>query len=120
MDYVKRVTGRKAVAVRVQEQRCPMFLGPTAVTVRGSRWQWRSARKGILKPLKPLNPEHSKRSTVKGVYFGKSQWHAKLVDPSTKKWVHGGCFATQEEAESKARDLAKELGIEDMHARLLR
>ena len=73
-------------------------------------------RKGVLKPPKALQPEQGKHSTVKGVYFCKQsqQWRAKLVDPSTKKVVHGGWFASQEEAESKARLLIKELGIKEV------
>ena len=70
-------------------------------------------RKGILKPPKALQPEQGKHSTVRGVYMKHRQWCAKLLHPSTKKWVHGGYFATQEEAESKARELAKELGIKE-------
>ena len=78
-------------------------------------------RKGVLKPPKAVKPEQGKHSTVKGVYYYKpnQQWRAKLVDPSTKKVVHGGRFANQEEAESKARELAKELGIKDIENRVV-
>ena len=78
-------------------------------------------RKGVLKPPEAVKPAQGKYSTVMGVYFCKlkQQWRAKLVDPSTKKLVHGGWFANQEKAESKARELAKELGIKEVEGKVV-
>ena len=77
--------------------------------------------KGILKPAKALKPEEGKRSTVKGVTYHKTheKWQVQLAHPTTKKKVHGGRFATQEEAESKARELAKELGIKEVDHKIV-
>ena len=71
-------------------------------------------RKGGLKPPEALNPRQGKRSMVRGVGFDKvhQNWQVRLLDPITKKLVRGVC-ATQEEAESKARELAKELGLKE-------
>ena len=73
-------------------------------------------RQGKLGAPKPPNPKLPKLTAVKGVYFCKStqQWRAKLLDSATKKLVHGGYFATREEAEAKARELAAELGRTDV------
>ena len=73
-------------------------------------------RQGKLGAPKPPKPKLPKRTTVKGVYFYKStqQWRAKLMNPATNMVVHGGYFATVEEAEAKAWELAAELGIRDV------
>ena len=75
-------------------------------------------RKGLLKPPEALKPKQAKHSTVRGVYFsnGRQKWRTKLADPYTKKLTDGGGFVTQEEAESKARELAKELGNQGYRA----
>ena len=78
-------------------------------------------RKGLLKPPEALKPKQAKHSTVRGVYFsnGRQKWRTKLADPYTMKQTHGGWFVTQEEAESKARELAKELGIKDIEHKVV-
>ena len=67
-------------------------------------------RQGKLRAPKP------KLTAMKGVYFHnkKQQWCAKLINPATNKLVHGGYFATREEAEAKALELAAELGRTDV------
>ena len=37
----------------------------------------------------------------------------QFIHPSTKKNLHGGCFKVKEEAEARARELAKELGLQE-------
>ena len=80
-------------------------------------------RKGVLQPpkTKAVNPEQGKPSTVRGAYFDKDaqKWRVKLVDPTTKKRHQTCFFATQEEAESKARELAKELGIKEVEGKVI-
>ena len=74
-------------------------------------------RKGVLKPpkTKAANPQQTKHSTVRGVGFDNvnQKWRVRLTDPNSGKVVHGSKFATQEEAELKARELAKELGLKE-------
>ena len=80
-------------------------------------------QKGMLQPpkTKAVNPEQGKPSTVRGAYFDKDaqKWRVKLVDPTTKKRRQTCFFATQEEAESKARELAKELGIKEVEGKVI-
>ena len=78
-------------------------------------------RKGILKPPKALNSEQGKCSTVVGVSFQNQQkkWQVKLPDATNKKRAWGGYFSSQEEAELKARELAKELGIKDIEHKVV-
>ena len=64
--------------------------------------------------------EPPKKPGVKGVYFHKNRqkWAVlNLTHPVTKKKVPGGYFATVEEAEARARELAAELGIRDVQQR---
>ena len=72
-------------------------------------------RKGVLKPPKAVKPQHPSQATVKGLKYNKTSktWQVQLRDPITKKLVHGGHFSIREEAELKARELAKELGLKE-------
>ena len=69
-------------------------------------------RKGLLKTTKPQQP---RQTTVRGLKYNKTSkaWRVQLRDPITKKLVHGGQSPIQEEAELKARELAKELGLHE-------
>ncbi|OLQ13380.1 hypothetical protein AK812_SmicGene2618 [Symbiodinium microadriaticum] len=69
-------------------------------------------QQGKLKPPKPIAA--TPRSTVRGVFFDRSQqkWHVRLYHPVTRKQVYGGCFRAKEKAEAKARELAKQLGVQ--------
>ncbi|CAE7813917.1 unnamed protein product [Symbiodinium sp. CCMP2456] len=70
-------------------------------------------RLGKLKPPKPVT-ERSGDSTVKGVNYKKRGYYqVELVEPSTKRKVHGGTFKVKEEAEARALELAKELGLQE-------
>ena len=71
-------------------------------------------RLGKLKPPKPVT-EKASGSTVRGVDFHKSsqKWRVQFIHPITKKKLHGGCFKVKEEAEARARELAKELGLQE-------
>ncbi|CAE7616735.1 unnamed protein product [Symbiodinium sp. KB8] len=70
-------------------------------------------RQGKLKPPKP-STEKASGSTVRGVVYNKStrEYRARVTDPSTQKLVHGGYFKVKEEAEARARELAREFGVE--------
>eukprot|EP00439_Symbiodinium_sp_Y106_P029266 s1240_g3.t1 len=71
-------------------------------------------RQGILKPPK------THRSAVKGVTFDKrnQKWRVQLYHPG-KVPVNGGSFGTKEEAEAKAREMAKQLGLEPVRVKKL-
>ena len=71
-------------------------------------------RLGKLKPPKPIT-EKASGSRVRGVKYNKKngKYRAELTDPSIKKKVHGGWFTVKEEAEARARELAKELGQQE-------
>ncbi|CAE7219334.1 unnamed protein product [Symbiodinium sp. CCMP2592] len=71
-------------------------------------------RLGKLKPPKPIT-EKAFSSTVRGIKYNRKNgtFRVEITDPSTKKKVHGGMFKVKEEAEARARDLAKELGKQD-------
>ena len=73
-------------------------------------------RKGALKPPKAVKPQHPSQATVKGLKYNKTSktWRVQLTHPITKKLVHGGQSHIKEEAESKALELAKELGIKEV------
>ena len=75
-------------------------------------------REGILKPPKPQQP---RQTMVRGLTYHKTRkhWQVKMRNPITKKKVHAGCFRKQEEAEVKARELAKELGIKDIEHKVV-
>jgi len=66
-------------------------------------------RQGKLKPPKPKPP----RSTVRGVKFDKTnqKWRVQLYHPVDDKLVHYGSFHAKEEAEVKAREMARQLGV---------
>ena len=69
-------------------------------------------RLGKLKPPKPIT-EKASGSTVRGIqYEPHGTYRVRITDPSTKKKVHGGNFKVKEEAEARARELAKEFGVE--------
>ncbi|CAE6942066.1 ADARB1 [Symbiodinium sp. CCMP2592] len=70
-------------------------------------------RLGKLKPPKPITGKAS-GSTVRGIKYNKKDgtFRVQMTNPSTRKLVHGGMFKVKEEAEARARDLAKELGVE--------
>eukprot|EP00439_Symbiodinium_sp_Y106_P051623 s3601_g6.t2 len=64
---------------------------------------------GKLKPPKPRPP----RSTVRGVTFdvSKQKWRVQTYDAVNQRIVHCGRFDAKEEAEVKARELFRQLGI---------
>ncbi|CAE7814300.1 unnamed protein product [Symbiodinium sp. CCMP2456] len=70
-------------------------------------------RQGKLKPPKPVT-EKASGSKVRGIKYDKKNgtFRVQMTDPSTKQSVHGGMFKVREEAEARARELAKELGLE--------
>ncbi|CAE7027644.1 lrrc59, partial [Symbiodinium sp. KB8] len=70
-------------------------------------------RQGKLKPPKPVT-EKAAGSAVRGVLYNKStgEYRVRFTDPSTHKKVHGGYFKVKEEAEARARELAREFGVE--------
>ncbi|CAE7906975.1 unnamed protein product, partial [Symbiodinium necroappetens] len=70
-------------------------------------------RQGKLKPPKPITGKAS-GSMVRGIKYDKNNgtYRVQMTDPSTKKLVHGGMFKVKEEAEARARELARELGVE--------
>ena len=70
-------------------------------------------RQGKLKPPKPVTGRTT-RSTVRGVHShsNQSNFQVKLTNPRTKKLEFGGTFKTLAEAEAKARELAKKLGLQ--------
>ncbi|CAE7355874.1 unnamed protein product [Symbiodinium necroappetens] len=71
-------------------------------------------RQGKLKPPKPIT-EKTSGSAVRGILYNKSsgEYRVQFTDPSTHKKVHGGYFKVKEEAEARARELAKELGVQE-------
>ncbi|CAE7813923.1 ADARB1 [Symbiodinium sp. CCMP2456] len=71
-------------------------------------------RLGKLKPPKTVTEKDS-GSTVRGICYDKSSgaFRVRITDPSTNKKVHGGYFKVKEEAEARARELAKELGLQE-------
>ncbi|CAE7196870.1 unnamed protein product, partial [Symbiodinium microadriaticum] len=70
-------------------------------------------RQGKLKPPKPVT-EKASGSAVRGVLYNKStgEYRVRVTDPSTHKKVSGGYFKVKEEAEARAQELAKELGLQ--------
>ena len=71
-------------------------------------------RQGKLKPPKPITGKAS-GSMVRGVTYDKrngGRYQVQLKDPSTNKRVRGGMFKLKEEAEARARELAREFGVE--------
>ena len=75
---------------------------------------------GVLKPPK-LHSQQGKHSSVKGVRFRKldSKWVLVFEDPRTKKTTFHGSFATQEDAEAKARTVAKKQGIRELEGKVV-
>ena len=69
-------------------------------------------RKGTLKP----KPCMAKTSSVRGVFFHQTNgtYNVQMRNPSAKKTVWGGSFKVKEEAETRARELAKELGLHEV------
>ena len=70
-------------------------------------------RLGKLKPPKHIT-EKASGSMVRGIVHNKitGTYQVRITDPSTNKKVHGGMFKVKEEAEARARELAKEFGLE--------
>ena len=66
-------------------------------------------RQGKLKPPKPKPP----RSMVRGVSFSKGdqKWLVRFYDASERKTVRYGSFDSKDEAEVKARQIARQLGV---------
>ena len=77
-------------------------------------------RTGVLKPPK-LHCQQGKHSSVKGVVFQKrkNKWVLALGDPRTKKKNYYGSFDAQEDAEAKARTVAKKLGIRELEGKVV-
>ncbi|CAE7540829.1 unnamed protein product [Symbiodinium sp. CCMP2456] len=69
-------------------------------------------RQGKLRPL----TAKASGSRLRGVVYNKrrGRYHVQLRDPSTSKKVYGGVFKVKEEAEAKARELARELGLQEV------
>ena len=64
--------------------------------------------------LQPSKPSKSFSSSVRGVWF--SNWHQKwrvlFPDPAGKgQRISGGYFGTKEQAEAKAREMARQFGV---------
>ena len=72
----------------------------------------RAHHQELVRQDKLRPPKRIKTSSVRGVDFHKAtrKWRAALRHPVTKKNVHGGYFATHEEAAAKAREMAGEFG----------
>ena len=68
-------------------------------------------QKGKLPPAKPVI---AKSSLVRGVWFDKARqkWAVHFTDPTTKKKIHFGRFETKQEAEAKARKMARKFGLQ--------
>ena len=64
--------------------------------------------------LQPPKPVPAAASSVRGVWFDKAKqkWKVQLTSPATRKRQCAGSFQTQEEAETKARKLAKKFGVQ--------
>ena len=71
-------------------------------------------RQGKLKPPKPVT-EKASGSTMRGILYKKCSgvYQVQMRDPSTRKKVFGGTFKVKEEAEARARELARELGLQE-------
>eukprot|EP00439_Symbiodinium_sp_Y106_P008887 s3486_g1.t1 len=71
-------------------------------------------RLGKLKPPKPIT-EKASGSMLRGIAYNKvtGTYQVQITDPSTNKKVHGGMFKVKEQAEARARELAKELGLQE-------
>ena len=63
--------------------------------------------------LQPPKPRLEKSSLVRGVSFSRTQqkWRVDFEDPAERKRVFGGSFATQNEAEARAREMARKSGV---------
>ena len=69
-------------------------------------------RRGKLKPPKPVTGKAS-GSTVRGIKLrSDGTFYVQIRKPGTKKYAEGGRFKTLAEAEAKARELAKKLGVQ--------
>ena len=69
-------------------------------------------RQGKLKPPKPVTAKAT-GSTVRGVKHNTGgTFRVVLTNPQTKKLERGGTFKTLAEAEAKAREMAKKLGLQ--------
>lgn len=73
----------------------------------------KSFRKELVRQskLQPPKPITVKASTVRGVHKKGKAWQVRLTNPSTKKLFYKA-FATMEEAESEAREIAKKFGLQ--------
>eukprot|EP00439_Symbiodinium_sp_Y106_P023210 s6180_g2.t2 len=65
-------------------------------------------RQGKLQPAKPITV---KASAVRGVHKKGKAWQVRLTNPITKKLFYKA-FATMEDAEAKARKIAKKFGLQ--------
>ena len=64
--------------------------------------------------LQPSKPSKSIGSLVRGVFFSKwhQKWRVRFPDPAgMKKGISSGYFATKEQAEEKAREMARQFGV---------
>ena len=69
-------------------------------------------RQGKLQPPKPINAKAT-GSAVRGVISNTGgTFRVQIVNPRTKKREDGGTFKTLAEAEAKAREMAKKLGLQ--------
>ena len=66
-------------------------------------------RQGKLQPPRT----RLEQSFLRGVSFSRTRkkWRVELEDPVERKRVNGGSFATQDEAEAKAREMALQFGV---------
>ena len=106
---VRKATARYFPISKFLEQGLGEEAAVEAALQEAKAYRKELVRQGKLKPPKPKPP----RSTVRGVVFhkGHQKWQVRLYHPITKKALNSGTFSVMAEAEVKARQMARQLGV---------
>ena len=115
VQHGDRVQLKRAEGVRKQTRFLKQGLGEEAATSAALE-EAKAKREELVHQGKmlPAKPVAAKASSVRGVDFDKKwrKWRVRFTDPIIKKSRQFGSFDVQEEAEARARELAKEFGLQ--------
>ncbi|CAE7197969.1 DEGP10 [Symbiodinium sp. CCMP2592] len=68
-------------------------------------------KKDALAQVRELAKTKKPSSDVKGVYCYRNSWNVHVYDSATRKATYGGSFKFKQEAEARAKQLAKNAGV---------
>ncbi|CAE7431237.1 unnamed protein product [Symbiodinium sp. CCMP2592] len=108
-DGIYKATARNFSIAKFLEQGLGEEAAVEAALQEAKAFREELVSQGKVKPPKQKGPS----STVRGVSFnqGKRKWIVQLYHAAESKYVHHGSFGSKDQAEVKARQIARQLGV---------